>query len=334
MAGTKSTTFSTLTAVLVGSASLASAAETAVSAHDPVVFKQGDTFYLFATGRGLPMHSSKDLVHWTRLDNVLPTLPGWAKAAHPKANDVWAPDISFTNGEYRLYYAVSSFGTSESTIGLLTNTTLNPADASYKWVDRGPILATKKGDDWNAIDPAAFTDADGQTWLAAGSYWTGIKLFKVDAGTGKIVAGDKPRSIARRPGKNTAIEAPFISRHDGYYYLWVSFDACCKGADSTYNIRVGRSKSVEGPYVDRDGTPMTDGGGTLVLAGYDNVRGPGHCAVLQDGKTDYLIHHWYDAANNGRRRLGVRTLTWDADGWPKPGPLLAPTPQPATTQGG
>ena len=159
--------------------------------------------------------------------------------------------------------------------------------------------------------------------MAIGSYWSGLKLFKLDGATGKVIAGDKPRPIAARPDSGGAVEASFVTWHDDFYYLWSSFDACCQGSNSTYNTRVGRSKSPEGPYVDRDGKPLLEGGGTLVIRGYENVRGPGHNAVLHDGDTDYLVHHWYDASHRGRQSLAVRPIVWDAEGWPLPGEPLA-----------
>lgn len=295
-------------------------AENWTASHDPVVIKQGDTYYLFSTGRGIPVHTSKDLIHWTRAGRVFEQQPAWAVEKHPSAKDIWAPDISFINGEYRLYYAVSKFGTSESSIGLATNVTLDPKDPKFKWVDHGEIISTNAKSNWNAIDAAAFVDQAGQNWMAIGSYWSGIKLFKLDA-SGHIARDDQPRSIAARP-KSTAVEAAFVTFRDGFYYLWVSFDMCCQGAKSTYNTRVGRSRNVEGPYFDRDGKSMLEGGGTVVLQNDGDVRGPGHNSVISDNGVDYLIHHWYDAAHNGRRSLGVRKLTWDEQGWPKAGPMI------------
>ena len=337
MAGPKTASAIVLTAALfpatVTSTANAADAVDVGPVHDPCVIRQGDTYYLFGTGRNVPTWTSPDLTHWTRAAAVLPALPEWAQKAHPKARDVWAPDISFSHGEYRLYYAVSTMGSMDSTVGLATTPTLDPADPKFGWADRGPVISTHTGGDWNAIDPAAFTDADGSAWLAIGSYWSGLKLLKLDPATGKVIEGDKPRPIAARPDHGHSVEAAFLTRRGEWVYLWSSFDACCKGAESTYNVRVGRSRSVEGPYVDREGKPLLQGGGTVVLEGHDNERGPGHCAVLHDGDTDYLVHHWYDAAEKGRRKLGVRKIEWDADGWPHAGPRMrTTTTQPATTR--
>jgi arabinan endo-1,5-alpha-L-arabinosidase len=105
-----------------------------------------------------------------------------------------------------------------------------------------------------------------------------------------------------------------ITRKGNYYYLWVSFDKCCQGAASTYNIRVGRSTSVQGPYVDRDGKQLMAGGGTLVMASHGSIRGPGHCAVFTDTDADVLVYHYY-RQSDGEAQLGINLLRYD-NGWP------------------
>ena len=113
---------------------------------------------------------------------------------------------------------------------------------------------------------------------------------------------------------------PFIVRKGEYHYLFVSFDHCCRGVDSDYKIaRSSRSKSLTGPYVDRDGKTMMQGGGTLVLASYGHVRGPGHNAMLMETDGDWLVHHYYDADANGLAKLQIRPLLWADDGWPLAG---------------
>ena len=112
------------------------------------------------------------------------------------------------------------------------------------------------------------------------------------------------------------MEEGYIRPHGGFYYLWISFDHCCRGANSDYKIVVGRSKTVQGPFVDRDEKPMLQGGGTLVMANKGSVRGPGSCAILHEQQNDFLIHHYYDADDRGIPKLQINLLTWDADGWP------------------
>ena len=157
-----------------------------------------------------------------------------------------------------------------------------------------------------------------------GSFWDGIKMAAIDADTGKLVK-DPPDliSLARRPEVAAdPIEAPFIFRHAGMYYLFVSFDFCCRGINSNYKIAVGRSATLTGPYMDKEGKSMLDGGGTIVLQSYDDVHGPGHNAALNDGSRDWLVHHMYDGTRGGMAVLQVRPIVWTEDGWPTAGPPL------------
>lgn len=294
--------------------------------HDPAAIRVGDGYRVFSTGRGIPIGKSTDLIHWEDAGRVFPdALPAWVKEEIPGVRDLWAPDILHFGGSYHLYYSVSTFGSQRSCIGLATNVTLDPASPDYRWVDRGKVVESRPGvDDFNAIDPNVVLDEAGQPWLAFGSFWGGLKLIKLDPATGLRPPGDRTiTSIAARP-KPGAIEAPFLVRRGGFFYLFASVDYCCRGVDSTYKIAVGRSAAITGPYLDRDGRVMTDGGGTILLAGSGDVRGPGHNAVLlQPGPDgDLLFHHYYDAADRGMARLQVRPLRWTADGWPVAGEPL------------
>ena len=170
-----------------------------------------------------------------------------------------ARHLSYFDGQYHLYYAFSAFGKNTSGIALLTNKTLDPKDAQFHWVDQGLVLQSKVGDDFNAIDPNLILDENGQAWLAFGSFWNGIKMRKLDRKTGKLSTEDtRLYSLASRerpdspaaappglPPNWQAIEAPFIVQHGQYYYLFVSFDLCCRGTKSTYKTMVGRSRSVD-----------------------------------------------------------------------------------------
>jgi arabinan endo-1,5-alpha-L-arabinosidase len=183
-------------------------------------------------------------------------------------------------------------------------------------MDQGKVISSNIADDWNAIDPDVVLDEQDQPWLSFGSFWGGIKLRKLDASTGKLSSQDQTLySLARRPTPG-AIEAPNIIRRNGYYYLFVSFDFCCRGKDSTYNVRVGRARRLTGPYVDRSGKPMMDGGGTLVVAGAGRWAGPGHCSVLQGKDRDWLVYHAYDTEWRGVSTLRIAALRWDPEGWP------------------
>src|SRR5688572_33184478 len=237
--------------------------------HDPAIIKEGENYYLFSTRAGIAIRCSKDVINWRLCGDVFAHLPEWAVKDVVGLRGLWAPDISYFNGKYHLYYSASTFGSNRSSIGLATNQTLDPASDRFRWEDQGKIISSIATDDWNAIDPNIVIDEEGEPWLSFGSFWSGIKMRKIDPATGKLSSKDtKLYSLASRrrsaelPG---AIEAPVIIRSRGYYYLFVSFDFCCRGINSTYNIRVGRSKRVTGPYVDREGRDMMDEGGTLVI---------------------------------------------------------------------
>jgi len=293
--------------------------------HDPSIIQFGGLFYLFSTGRGITGHTSTDLFHWKRADRLMPQSPAWTSDYIPRGGSMWAPDISFTNGEYRLYYAVSAFGKTSSAIGLSVNKTLDASSKDYLWSDRGKVISTPEHNQWNAIDPCAFEDSHGNDWMVLGSCWSGLKLIQLDRATGLMPErSPAPLPVAAYPPGNL-IEEGYIRRHGDFYYLWESVDHCCRGVDSTYRILVGRSKDVRGPYIDRDGKPMLRGGGTLVLASYDNVRGPGSCAIIHDDDREFLVHHEYDGSNWGTPTLQIRPLFWDEDGWPVAGePITRP----------
>lgn len=288
--------------------------------HDPsAVIREGDKYYFFTTGVDIPMHCSSDFATWRDCGTVFSIMPQWAHLEIPGANDMWAPDISYFSGTYHLYYAVSIFGTNMSVIGLATNATLDPSSPRYSWVDEGLVIESHAGDDWNAIDPSVVLDESGRPWLAFGSYWRGIQLVRLDPATGKPENGAKLEHIAERLEAPDALEAPYIVHRDGYYYLFASYDFCCRGADSTYNIRVGRSRSITGPYADAKGTPMLLGGGTLIAESGARWKGPGGESVFRtaDGKW-WIIYHTYDAKQDGVPTLAIHRLVWDSSGWPLP----------------
>jgi arabinan endo-1,5-alpha-L-arabinosidase len=309
--------------------------KTGISVHDPVMIKQDSTYYLFCTGMGITEWSSKDMLHWKREKNIFDKSPQWVLDELPGFNNhIWAPDISYYNGQYYLYYAVSAFGKNTSCIGLATNKTLNPDNKDYQWIDRGKIIQSHPGvDNWNAIDPNLITDKDGTPYLAFGSFWGGLKIVKLSKDRLHV---DEPvtalPTLASRQGTSikenlpsvdgnpvdaggNAIEAPFIFRKGKYFYLFASIDYCCKGPKSTYKMIVGRSKNLLGSYVDEQGMAMDQGGGSIVLAGDKNWYGLGHNAVCDFDSKDYLIFHGYDANDRGIPKLIIEQITWKKD-WP------------------
>jgi arabinan endo-1,5-alpha-L-arabinosidase len=295
--------------------------------HDPCAIREGDTYYVFGTnlpgsgGEQIPWRFSKDLMSWDKGGYVLPDLPRWASDTIPGTEGIWAPDISFVGGQYRLYYACSTFGKNHSAIGLATNATLNPSAPAFKWQDQGLVFESKTEDNYNAIDPNLIVDREGHHWLSFGSFWGGIKMIALDPATGKPQPNDKQIfSLASRPpgSEPNAIEAPFVIERGGYYYLFCAFDFCCRGADSNYYTVVGRSRSVTGPYGDANRFAMSTGNGTPVLK-HDpgsRWRGPGGASILRDGNQDYIVYHAYDARRQGTPTLRIAPLVWSADGWP------------------
>jgi arabinan endo-1,5-alpha-L-arabinosidase len=303
------------TVLAKGNSAVVPAIQGDLAAHDPSLIKQGHTYYVFSTGGGLQIRTSPDLVNWTHTGEVFSTIPTWVTDAVGSITDLWAPDISYHNGVYYLFYAGSHFGTNTSVIGLATNTTLNPADRHYHWVDRGMVLQSTSADDFNAIDPNLSFDAHHVPWLAFGSFWSGLKLRRLDPRTMKPAASDTTIYALAQRAAPDAIEASFIVHHGDYYYLFASVDFCCQGVNSTYKIAVGRAREITGPYVSEDGTPMLQGGYTVLLQSSGNVIGPGGQSVYQDGSRSLLIHHYYDGANNGAIKIQIRTVQWSRDGW-------------------
>ncbi|MDP4151521.1 MAG: arabinan endo-1,5-alpha-L-arabinosidase [Bacteroidota bacterium] len=312
-------------AFLVGNIS-AQPIRTNISVHDPVMIRQDSVYYIFCTGFGINVWSSRDLTEWKREPPVFSRPPQWAANAVPGfKGSVWAPDISYHHGRFYLYYAISAFGKNTSCIGLALNKTLDNRSPDYKWEDVGMVIQSVPGRDmWNAIDPNLAMDETGTPWLAFGSFWDGIKLVRLNDRLDSVARPEQWYTIARRPrdpaladslAGNGAIEAPFIFRKNGWYYLFVSFDYCCRGEKSTYKMMVGRSEKIQGPYLDRAGTPMLQGGGSLVMEGDKNWYGVGHNAVVSDPGGDLLIFHGYDAHDKGRSKLRIGRLTWNNE-WP------------------
>ena len=301
--------------------------------HDPSIGREGNSYYVYATTMNadegqFPIRCSNDLLAWKLCGHIFDKIPAWIHEASPTTKELWAPDISFFQGKYHLYYAYSAFGVNTSGIALLTNTTLDPKSPKYHWNDEGLVLKSTLADDFNAIDPNIVLDEHGKPWLSFGSFWSGIKMRRIDPATGKPSTADPNiYSLATRakpehpepakpglPPDWQAVEAPFAVHHGDYYYLFVSWDLCCRGTNSSYRTMVGRSRNVTGPYVDEDGKPMLQGGGTQLLLPNSRWIGPGGESVLQRPEGDIFVFHAYDAIT-GKPALQISTLTW-TNGWP------------------
>lgn len=309
--------------------------------HDPVMAQGEDgRYYIFSTGFGVGVMSSADLKEWRREHPVFSKPPQWAiDNVWRYRGHTWAPDISFHNGLWHLYYSCSSFGKNSSAIGLAVNKTLDPQSPDFEWQDRGMVIASHRHkDNYNAIDPNIIIDHKGTPWLTFGSFWDGIQLVKLSKKDFQTVKS-KPVTIARRVGRRltlaeiddvtkftieggdtieageNAIEAPFIYYRNGWYYLFVSTDYCCRGENSTYKTVYGRARKIEGPYTDKAGNLMNKGGGTYLFGPDEDFFGVGHCSVYDVDGQILFFSHAYEKANNGHAKLFIRKLEFDEEGW-------------------
>ena len=297
--------------------------------HDPALIVDGSTWWVYGTGRinrenggTIQMWSSTNAgTTWRYRGTVWNTIPAWIDkhfAGGALPDNLWAPEIYKKDGVFYLYYSASRFGTNTSVTALATNTTLDPTNPAYRWVDAGLVVASPAtglpgGKNFNAID-AGIIESGGKPYMSIGSFFDGIFLVPLQWPSGKVAVADwapKTVQIADRRTTGNAIEAPYITQRGGYFYLFTSFDSCCKGTSSTYRIAVGRSTSVTGPYLDKSGKSMLNGGGTILLSTSGNRVGPGGQSVYGDN----LAFHYYDKAKNGTPTLGIEKLTW-VDGWP------------------
>ena len=286
--------------------------------HDPsTVIVQAGRYYTYGTG-GLPILSSDDGWTWQRRGSVMSVLPDGKPGAETLArggNNSWAPDVIRVGDQYFMYY--SAPGTQpKSAIGLLVGRTLDPSSPDYGWRDAGPVVWSDGVEDCNAIDPGVLLDpTDGRLWLTYGSYFGYIRLVELDPKTGL-------RRHPNRPPLDVAInsEASIPIYRDGWYYLLVTHGSCCQGANSTYNIRMGRSRKITGPYLDNMGVDMIEGGGKLFAASRGRHIGPGHFGLLDlgQGVQKFSLHYEADLDRGGISVLDIRPLLW-RDGWPVAG---------------
>lgn len=272
--------------------------------HDPTIIQANGTWWSFSTGTGVGVKYSPDGRNWTQGIQRFPAELSWWRQYAPNMNnnDIWAPDVIYRNGRYWLFYSISSFGSNSSAIGLTSCSAISAGD----WRDDGMVIASG-GTNYNAIDPDVTVDpATGRVWMTFGSWFDGIKLVELNGSTMKPVG--TIYSIARKSG---GIEAPDIVKNGNYYYLFVSIGKCCDGVNSTYKIAYGRSTRITGPYTDRNGVNMLNGGGTVLDAGNSRWRGPGG----QDIYNNIIIRHAYDASDNGTPKMLINDLYFSG-GWP------------------
>jgi arabinan endo-1,5-alpha-L-arabinosidase len=275
-----------------------------VQIHDPSTLIQCEgKYYTFGTG-GTTLVSEDG---WTWRRGVTPARRGMA------------PDIIHLGACYYLYVAANIGAQPKAAINMIWNRTLDPNSPGYKWEEGGVVASSDGVEDCNAIDPGVFLDPnDGRLWLLYGSYFGYIRLVQLDPNTGKRMdPNDEPVDIAIN------CEASIMIYHDGWYYLLATHGSCCRGADSGYNIRVGRARNVTGPFLDHTGMDMLVGGGKLFVGSGGRVVGPGHFGLIDlgDGVQKFSCHYEADLDRGGASVLDIRPLLWK-DGWPVAGDNL------------
>ncbi|KAF7331449.1 Arabinan endo-1,5-alpha-L-arabinosidase [Mycena kentingensis (nom. inval.)] len=277
--------------------------------HDPSMCKSASGMYfVFSTGVGIEIRTSPDRTAWTLVGSVWPRgVDTWTNEYTGTSNGVlWAPDCTVVGNTFYLYYAASTFGSQKSAIFFAKSTTGMPGS----WTNQGLVTSTAAGATYNAIDPNLLID--GSNWfLSLGSFWSGIKVETLSSSTGKPTSS-AVTSLATRTANNGAIEASATYKFGSFYYLFTSWDNCCQGTSSTYNIRVGRSTSPTGGFVDQAGVSLLNGGGTLVLGTHDNIVGPGGQDIMTDTDGPILVYHYYTSSGSF---LGINRLDFSS-GWP------------------
>lgn len=287
-----------------------------IRVHDPVMIKEGDTYYLFQTGMGVGAKTSKDRMFWIKDSGVFArnALPAWhTKDIPEQKGHLWAPDIHYRDGKYHLYYSVSAWMNFNSSIGYATNTTLNKSDPSYKWIDHGQVISYKNGGEGvNVIDPNVFVDKDKKVWLLYGSYKAGLRMVELDRKTGMLKSAP-PKIVTITPSLG---EGVYLVKDPEYYYIFASRGRCCAGMESTYQIVIGRSKTITGPYLNKEGESWIDNKYSVFLAGDSTAPGKGHNGFFTEGDTTFIVYHAYTRAANGASLLNIKQVYMGTDGWP------------------
>ena len=293
-----------LTAVILPLALPAFALDGQVQIHDPSTIVRCDgKFYTYGTG-GTALVSDDG---WT-----------WNRGAAPLRRGM-APDIIHLGDRYCLYVARNIGAQPRADINLIWSRSLDTNSPDYKWEEAGVVASSDGVEDCNAIDPGVLLDpTDGRLWLVYGSYFGYIRLVELDPKTGQRVnPHSQPVNIAIN------CEASVMICHDGWYYLLATHGSCCRGAESGYNIRMGRAQKVTGPFLDHTGLEMIKGGGTLFVGSSSRHIGPGHFGLLDLGKgvQKFSCHYEADLDRGGASVLDIRPLLWK-DGWPVAGDNL------------
>ncbi|KAF9447125.1 glycoside hydrolase family 43 protein [Macrolepiota fuliginosa MF-IS2] len=275
--------------------------------HSPSMCKdKSGKYFLFSGGVGLEIRTSTDRKAWTLIGKVWPNGAPWTdkytKSSHGK---IWAPDCTYVNGNFILYYAASTTGSLESAIFLAKSSTGLPGS----WSNKGMITFTTNNSDYNVSTPLNYRQNYGNKWyLSFGSYHTGIKSMNINPSTG-LPLSKSITPLAQRKGNVTAMEASCVFKANNFYYLFTSWnhDHCTpsicpeapNGTLSTYQIRVGRSTSPTGGFVDKSGKSLLNSGGTLVMGSHDNIVGPGGQDIMQDDDGPIMVYYYHTNFSSG-----------------------------------
>lgn len=271
--------------------------------HDPSTLAECEgRYYTFGTGAG-----------------GLITDDGWSwHGGAERPGGGAAPDVMKIGDRYLIIYGATGgglFGGHNGRILTMWNKTLDPKSPDFKYSQPVEVASSDGMEDCDAIDPSMLMDpTTGRLWVTYGTYFGSVRLIELDPATGERVKGNVEKDIA------IDCEASALIWRDGWYYLLGTHGTCCDGVNSTYNIVVGRSRNVEGPYVDNIGRDMLHGGGRMVIAAGQRVCGPGHFGrtVVDDGVELMSCHFEADFDRSGRSVLGIRPLLW-RNGWPQAG---------------
>ena len=283
----------------------------------PEILYYNGVYYNYNMTGPIALKTSTDLITWTRHPDqyALPSRPAWMNAVSG-GDAIWAPGAYQIGDKYYLYYCTSSSGSQNSGIGVAVTSDPSKND----WQDLGLVIRSYTGSQYNCIDPNVIIDDDGTPYLVWGSYWEGIFMRKIDPSTGKL---DETDTTMYHLAKGTSdMEAPYVIKHGDYYYLFTARGGLKKG---TYYWAVGRSKTLTGPYVDKDGKSLLEGGGTRLTEWKDGIEGVAHAQyfVDKDG-TAYMVSESWEyredpddpTSKSSTIRLHISTIVWTDDGWP------------------
>lgn len=273
--------------------------------HDPSTIMECEgKFYTFGTGGGGLI--SPDGYTWD------------SGAVRPGGGA--APDAIKIGDRYLVAYGATGGGLGGGHAGIIYtmwNKTLDPNSPDFKYSEPNLVAQSEYDEDCDAIDPSLLMGPDGRLWMSYGTYFGFIRLVELDPATGKRVEGNKAIDIA------IDCEASALIYRNGWYYLLGTHGTCCDGVNSTYNIVVGRSRNVTGPYIDNVGRDMLKGGGKMVLAAGGRLIGAGHFGryIVEEGVEKMSCHFEADMDRSGRSVLNVRPLVWKND-WPVAGEMF------------